>query len=396
MAVSVQLPDLGEGMAGGVVAEWYMPDGATVDAGEAVCRVESSFIAVEVEAGATGCLKHAKPAGSIERPGTVLALILAPGEPIPPPAPSPGATQAEAPLPTVEPAPSPDDETGETPAAESGRYEFEEQLVEAVVVPFPRRFAGQRDSVWGAAPGDAVVFDSSLFGDHEGERTETLPEPGASIPGLPLWELDDALVLVAENDAPPSELPAPGSAEERFARISAEAEASAQVLAMSVSLQMVEAGRLVRVSAREWADSPAPDTADVVFYALAQALSERGRAEGAGGLVVAEEASDVSLAIASPAGRSLRQCVETRAAGGDAAFEGAAWSLVSLAAQGITSAQPRLAGGHVAAFAIGAPGDDGSALLTMAYDSGRWGEGSAARLLARARTLIETPYAMLV
>ena len=79
MAVSVEVPDLGADMAGGVVAEWYLPDGTAVDSGDVVCRVECDFVAVEVEAERPGVLRHQKPAGSIERPGAVLGLILSPG-----------------------------------------------------------------------------------------------------------------------------------------------------------------------------------------------------------------------------------------------------------------------------------------------------------------------------
>ena len=75
MAVSVEVPNLGEATAGGLVAEWYRADGALVGAGEMVCRVENSFIAFEVEAECEGTLHHQKPAGSIEGPGGVLGLI---------------------------------------------------------------------------------------------------------------------------------------------------------------------------------------------------------------------------------------------------------------------------------------------------------------------------------
>ena len=44
MAVTITVPDLGAGFAGGLVAEWYVADGAMVDTGELVCRIESDFV----------------------------------------------------------------------------------------------------------------------------------------------------------------------------------------------------------------------------------------------------------------------------------------------------------------------------------------------------------------
>ena len=69
MAVSVELPDLGRDMAGGLVAEWYLPDGAAVGAGEPVCRVECAFVAYEVEAAESGLLRIRRPAGTSIRSG---------------------------------------------------------------------------------------------------------------------------------------------------------------------------------------------------------------------------------------------------------------------------------------------------------------------------------------
>ncbi len=396
MAFSVEVPSLGEDMAGGVVAEWYLPDGSTVEPGTPVCRIESSFVAVEVEAEGTGLLRHQKPAGSIERPGAVLGLILAPGESMPseqPAAPAVSVRRAASvgTIEVIEEVPAEFDperwESSVHPEPEP-EPEFEEALAESVVVPFPRRFQPQEDFAWAEAPGDAVEFASSFFSGAPDEQTNSLTEPGTSIPGLPLWEPEDERAGKAAYIDP---------GYERFARIAAEAAASAQVLAMTITVDMAEATRMLAVCAREWRRFGAtPLLEDLVFRALALALREGSNQAGPGGLLIASASSDTSCGLASPAEKTFREAVAARETGGDAPFESAAWVLTSLAAFGVAMATPRLDGGRQAAFAIGGTDAAGRETIAMSYDSAAWDEGSAARLLARARDVLEAPYAMLV
>jgi len=374
MAVSVEVPDLGQDMAGGVVAEWYLADGATVSPGDVVCRLESSFVAVEIEAAGHGILRHQKPAGSIERPGAILGLILAHGEPLPAPH---GVSERQQDVLAEAP--------GETDFAPEADAPGEPA---PVVVPFPRRFAPQRDHAWEPAPGDAVAFDSSLF-DPGGDPAETLPEPGGSIPGLPLWDPEDELAGAAVYVAP--------AREARLARISEQAAASASVLSMSIQVNMAECGRLVAACAREWGErGPTPILEDLALRAIAKAMDEAGLPAAACGLLVAGPSSDSSAAVGDPARRSLRDAIAARASGGDVAFESADWVLASLAGLGVSSATPRLPADHAVAFAAGAADRRGVATLTMAYNDGLVSMGTAARVLARARDTLEAPYSMLV
>ena len=426
MAVSVAVPDLGEDMAGGLVAEWYRADGAAVQPGDPVCRIECSFVAFEVEAERAGLLRHRRPAGSIERPGVVLGHILGPGESIPaeehpPRASAPPAPVVTATTPVVEsvslpqsepefvfdfkfePEPEPELVAPQLVVVESAVFEpedepreeaeplqeFEEALTEAVVVPFPRRFAMQPGiPLDEEVPGDLVAFDTSLFDPPGGEVAQSLPEPGGTIPGLALWDAE-------EQQAAATAISAPAAA--RFTRIVSEAVAAAQVLSMSVVLDSTEAERMRTVLTREWRHAGiTPLFEDIVFRAIALALREHSGVESAGALLIAEAASDVSSALARPATNTLREAVQLRERGGDAEFESAGWLLVSLAAQGIATATPRLDTGRDIAFAIGVADSAGRATLTAAYDSSQWSEGSTARLLARAREIFEAPYAMLV
>jgi pyruvate/2-oxoglutarate dehydrogenase complex dihydrolipoamide acyltransferase (E2) component len=377
VAVSVAVPNLGEEMAGGLVAEWYIADGASVAEGDAVCRVECSWVAFDVEAEGPGLLRHRKPVGSIEHPGVILGLILAPDEAIP-------SEPTLVPEPPLEPvkaniAPEPNEPESEP------LPEFEEALVEAVVVPFPRRFT-QPQTEWEQVPGDAVNFDSSLFGGREAERAAALEQPGGDIPGLPLWEPDDVVAEIEDSGV-----------EARFSRISREAAASAQILNMTVLLDMTEAARMRSVCQREWeADGLVPLMEDVLLRGIAHSITEHVDDAATAGLLIAGMESDVAVALNEPAARAFKTVVQERVDGGNSSFEAADWILVSVAAAGVTSATPRLDGARTVAFACGHIDDADKLILTMAYDPARMGEGAAARLLARVREVVQAPYAMLV
>lgn len=80
MATEVLLVKAGMTMTEGSVAEWYVPDGGTVDKGQPLYRMETEKIELEVEADASGMVRHVVPAGTTLEPGGLIAYILAPGE----------------------------------------------------------------------------------------------------------------------------------------------------------------------------------------------------------------------------------------------------------------------------------------------------------------------------
>ncbi|MBI5288662.1 MAG: 2-oxo acid dehydrogenase subunit E2, partial [Chloroflexi bacterium] len=62
------------------VAEWYVPDGGEVRAGQVLYRMETEKIELEVEAEAPGFVRHVVAAGTKLEPGKLIAYILAAGE----------------------------------------------------------------------------------------------------------------------------------------------------------------------------------------------------------------------------------------------------------------------------------------------------------------------------
>lgn len=83
MATEVRLVKAGMTMTEGAVAEWYVPDGAEVEAGQPLYRMETEKIELEVEAEASGVVRHLVGAGATLEPGGLIAYILAPGEAMP-------------------------------------------------------------------------------------------------------------------------------------------------------------------------------------------------------------------------------------------------------------------------------------------------------------------------
>ncbi|MBI3456934.1 MAG: alpha/beta fold hydrolase [Candidatus Rokubacteria bacterium] len=121
MASEIVMPKWGLSMQEGLVSRWLKQEGDPVEQGEPVLEVETEKITNVVEAPASGILARILyPAGSVVAVTRVLALIVAPGEPVPELA-SPGAPAAEAgagaPAVAERPAPAPAGIIPATPAA---------------------------------------------------------------------------------------------------------------------------------------------------------------------------------------------------------------------------------------------------------------------------------------
>ncbi len=359
MAVSISVPNLGPEMAGGLVAEWYVPDGAPVGAGDLICRFECEFVAVEIEADAPGLLRQQAAAGSIERVDAVIGMITSPGEAVPD---SESAPVCAGPAPATPPVTEHHQHAGAVP-----------EPAEPTVVPFRR------------GPREAADADR-----RPSEKVQPLEDAGTAIPGLPLWEPDEDPPFA---DAFPAGVTAGHVS--RFIAVAAEASAGAEALTMELRLDAAQALRAVGVLAWEWHELEPPIVEDLVLRAFARALGESGLDSSPAGLTRITLESDHAVAIRDASERGFREAVGVRAAGGDTAADRAAWWLLSLRETGVLMGQPPLDAGHALAASIGAIDESGWMSVTMAYDSSRLGPGEAARILARVRRLVEEPYGLL-
>lgn len=83
MPTEVYLVKVGMNMTEGVVEEWFIPDGGTVSEGELLYRLETEKVNLDVDAEATGIVKHLVGEGVTKEPGDVVGYIFAEGEAIP-------------------------------------------------------------------------------------------------------------------------------------------------------------------------------------------------------------------------------------------------------------------------------------------------------------------------
>jgi pyruvate/2-oxoglutarate dehydrogenase complex dihydrolipoamide acyltransferase (E2) component/uncharacterized OsmC-like protein len=97
MTVEVVMPQLGQAMVTGLVVAWHVADGEAVEAGAPLLTVESDKSAFELEASASGIVRHFASEGSEIDVGARLATIGANGEALAPsPAPVAAADRATA------------------------------------------------------------------------------------------------------------------------------------------------------------------------------------------------------------------------------------------------------------------------------------------------------------
>lgn len=83
MATEIYLVKVGMSMTEGVVDEWYIADGARVEIGEMLYRLETEKVNLDVDAEANGIVKHLVGEGETKEPGDVVGYIFADGEDIP-------------------------------------------------------------------------------------------------------------------------------------------------------------------------------------------------------------------------------------------------------------------------------------------------------------------------
>ena len=83
MATEFLMPKLGLTMEEGTITEWLVADGATVEVGAAILRIETDKTETDVEAGAAGRLHVVGRAGDTFACGERIGWILGPDEAAP-------------------------------------------------------------------------------------------------------------------------------------------------------------------------------------------------------------------------------------------------------------------------------------------------------------------------
>jgi 2-oxoglutarate dehydrogenase E2 component (dihydrolipoamide succinyltransferase) len=72
---SVRIPKSGQATTEGTIAEWFVADSETVQAGQLLYRLETDKVEMDVEAPTSGIVSILAPAGTTHEVGVEIALI---------------------------------------------------------------------------------------------------------------------------------------------------------------------------------------------------------------------------------------------------------------------------------------------------------------------------------
>ncbi len=404
---SVALPDPAAWPAEGAVAEWLVADGGMVHAGDPVCRFETDFLSFELEAEGDGVLRYRSGAGDCRPPDGILAVILAPGEPLPVLDTPPAAT-LDWPVPTL--AASPRDAAEHStpfqerrPAAPPLPFVPRQVLAatspanHATVLRFPEPPAHELADgpAWVPVPGDGVDFAAALT-----DALTTAPHPAVAGSVEPGSGHATSETAEAVRDPAPSALTLSVPL----------AAACVDVLFIRVTADLSECHKMCDQLAKEWGVAGiVPRIEDIVVRALARALRELPAFDCAGTIAVRSLTPEAEAfrVLHNAGSRPFRDAVAALA--GHSAEDAASdydCVVTSFTALGIEDATPRLDRGRPFALALGAtrkvvtlvgdrPLQRRVASLVVAYDAATIEDCTAARFVARVRELVESPYALL-
>ncbi|MFF4628143.1 dihydrolipoamide acetyltransferase family protein [Streptomyces griseorubiginosus] len=380
MAVEVLLPKIGLTMQEGTIDEWLVPTGAVVTEGEALLRLATDKVDVDVEAEAGGLFHPVVPAGTTVPAGALIGWLLAEGERPPDSAGEPaGAVTSTT---TVAP---PVDRVGD-------------RLLSS---PNARRVAAAADVdltvVHGTGPGGRIVSEdvedhiaalaapagrasSPLVRKLAKERGIDLSEVNGTGPGGRIRRADlDAALPVPETTAPARStevIPLTGMRGTIARRMHASLQEMAQ-LTHGYEVRMDAVVSLRDRFKEEWSDSdlPVPSINDFLLKAAALALREHPllnatvREDGIhllddihlgfavavpGGLMVPviEDAVELSLTRLAERTRALAEAARTGRIS-PAQLEGATFTVTSLGGYGVDFFTPVINPGNVATLGVG-------------------------------------------
>ena len=417
MSTEILVPALGGEPREAVIAEWYKADGDAVRPGEAVYRLETDFVAVDIEAEEDGVLRHWIQAGELRLPGQVVALILEPGELFEDPQDDadnglviditdflPAAARGEPVQDAADAADEwlssgeddEDDELTEMAAAEPV-FEAEESgepvepeggswasamsdwarsrrealaiegdappmpLMRRALPPAPPIMAG---SAWDSVPGDNQDLNRGGWGSgsddaiHQDLR-DALESSEDEWEELEPPVKDPSAPLPDDMDSVTPLLFRNNNGLEEMWLAEHSGGGSPVLLTLKVSVHMAEARKMRDQLAREWrAWNVAPDDDDIVVRALARAAMEDEHLRQRGdsiGLVLTDGAEERVAVLEGASRGQFRERVESLSAARQGTPQGNCVATVtSFAAFGLDEGTPPLPDDHPFALSVGA------------------------------------------
>jgi pyruvate dehydrogenase E2 component (dihydrolipoamide acetyltransferase) len=449
MPTEIFLTKVGMTMSEGVVAQWYVADGAQVKKGELLYRLETEKVELEVDADAGGTVKHLVAENVTLAPGDLIGFIFAAGEAIPDPLPRAVGKSTVEPTPAVRPV--------------GGRV---------VASPLARKLAKQRGldlaALAGSGPGGRIVEadvlnfgdvprSSELPGQSSPEADDVKASPiarrlakdlGVSLaslrgsgPGGRIVKEDVEAAAQAGRpplrvvpSAPPAaqageRIPLRGMRKTIAARMHQSLQSSAQ-LTMDMDVRMDDAVRLREQLITEWEkEGVRPTYTDLVVRAVTKALAQHPRMnslmneteivllpEVHVGIAVALEEGLVVPVVRDTARRDLKAIAQETSRLAKAAREGAlsmddfaggTFTVSTLGMFGVDAFTPILNPPQAGILGVNRIRDDvgwegdrpvrrKAMTLSLTWDHRILDGEPAARFLGTVRDLLEAPYRLLV
>ena len=341
MPREIYLVKVGMSMTEGMVAEWYIPDGAPVKKGELVYALETEKVNLDVDAEYDGTVKHLVDVGVMLKPGAVVGYIFEAGEEIPADlggaTASPSAAAAPEPAkPTASPepaaahvaaAPAPVRAPGEhiksSPAARRLASELGVDYTTLAgtgpggrIVEADVQAAASGGGVRAAAPAAGEVRASPLAKRLAAEKGIDLRTVRGTGPGGRIVQADvDGAVAggtrapatarsAVDGPKPGERIPVRGMRKTIAARMHHSLMESAQ-LTMDMEVNMDDAVKMRTSLVEEWAPvGVKPTYTDLVIKAVAKALQMHPlmNSQFNGDEIVLLEEINVGMAVALPEG----------------------------------------------------------------------------------------------
>ena len=294
MPREIYLVKVGMNMTEGIVEEWCIADGERVAKGDLLYRLETEKVNLDVDAEATGIVRHIVEEGVTMKPGDVVGYIFEPGEAVPDILPKAGTAAVAAEAAPAEAA-SPQS-SATAPMTTSGRLRSS---------PAARRLAGELNvaiaAVNGTGPGGRIVeadvqaaaaakpepakapASSPMARKRARELGVDLAGIQGTGPGGRITKED--VERAASVPAAPALEPEPAAAEDRavpvramrrtIARRMYESLRSSAQLTMDMDVNMDDAVKLRTQLIEEWqAEGLRPTYTDLVIRASAKALAK--------------------------------------------------------------------------------------------------------------------------
>jgi pyruvate dehydrogenase E2 component (dihydrolipoamide acetyltransferase) len=450
MATEIYLVKVGMSMTEGVVEEWYIADGDKVETGELLYRLETEKVNLDVDAEASGTVKHLVGEGITMEPGDVVGYIFAEGEAIPDDlTPAGSASPASAPAAT---AAAPAAAQPEAPARAAGGR--------VLSSPAARRLATELGvdylQLQGSGPGGRVVE-----ADVQAAASAQAPGGGPSSPmarklarelGVELSQVtgtgpggritkDDVEKAAAAAPAAPAAAPAAAPSlpagtvpvrgmRKTIAERMHESLQSMAQLTMDMDVNMDDAVKLRNQLVEEWSEEGIkPTYTDLVIRATARALAKHPlinaswgdkeitlHSEINVGMAVALEEGLIVPVIKNAANISIKQLADesTRLAAavrdGNVALDdmqGGTFTVSALGMFGVDAFTPIINAPQAGILGVNRIRDDVAwdgdkpvktqvMRLSLTWDHRVLDGGPAASFLAEIKGLLEAPYRLLL